>query len=177
MEEITFAVSNYLTSLENHFVFRCVKTNHYYRWRAAYFDLCSALMAIEQWEFFSVSHLLWHGTSVFIVISEDPWHSHLLPSVWQWCCYHLCLRHRSVAAEIRTPNIPLAGPRLSLTAPPPRLIPSYNSVLTIVTVPLTVSHQYLWIKYSQAFKTPLGKMNKQTCDKMAELNFNRELYL
>ena len=25
------------------------------------------------------SHLLWHGAPVF----EDPWHSHLLPSVWQ----------------------------------------------------------------------------------------------
>ena len=40
---------------------------HYYRWRAANFDLYLALMAIEQREqrgFFSVSHLLWHGTSV-----------------------------------------------------------------------------------------------------------------
>ena len=27
--------------------------------------LCSALMAIEQWEFFSVPRLLWHGTSVY----------------------------------------------------------------------------------------------------------------
>ena len=26
--------------------------------------LCSALMAIEQWRFFTVPHLLWHGTSV-----------------------------------------------------------------------------------------------------------------
>ena len=29
------------------------------------FDLCSALMAIEQWVFFSVPHLLWHGASVY----------------------------------------------------------------------------------------------------------------
>ena len=34
------------------------------------FDLCSALMAIEQWGFFSMSlrnmpHLLWHGISVY----------------------------------------------------------------------------------------------------------------
>ena len=28
-------------------------------------DLCSALMAIEQWGFFSVPHLLWHGASVY----------------------------------------------------------------------------------------------------------------
>ena len=51
---------------------------HHYRWRAANFYLCSALMAIEKWMFFSVLHLLWHGASFLIVISEDPWHSHLL---------------------------------------------------------------------------------------------------
>ena len=33
--------------------------------RAANFDLCSALMAIEQWGFFSMPHLLWHGASVY----------------------------------------------------------------------------------------------------------------
>ena len=36
----------------------------HYRWRAASFDLCSALMVIEQWGFFSEQHLLWHGASV-----------------------------------------------------------------------------------------------------------------
>ena len=34
-----------------------------YRWRAANFDLCSA--ATEQWRFFSVPHLLWHGASIY----------------------------------------------------------------------------------------------------------------
>ena len=28
-------------------------------------ELCSALMVIEQWEFFSVPHLLWHGPSFY----------------------------------------------------------------------------------------------------------------
>ena len=32
---------------------------------ASNFDQCSTLMAIEQWGFFSVPHLLWHGTSVY----------------------------------------------------------------------------------------------------------------
>ena len=32
---------------------------HHYQWRAANFDLYSALMAIEQWRFFSVPYLLW----------------------------------------------------------------------------------------------------------------------
>ena len=38
---------------------------HHYRWRAANFNLCLALMAIEQWTFFSMLHLLWHRTSVY----------------------------------------------------------------------------------------------------------------
>ena len=33
---------------------------YHFRWRGANFDLCSALMAIEQWGFFTVPHLLWH---------------------------------------------------------------------------------------------------------------------
>ena len=37
----------------------------HYRWSAENFDLCSALMAIEKWGFFSVPHLLWHWASVY----------------------------------------------------------------------------------------------------------------
>ena len=43
----------------------CIWRRHLYLWRAANFDLCSALMTIDQWGFFSVSHLPWHGTSVY----------------------------------------------------------------------------------------------------------------
>ena len=35
------------------------------RWCAANFDLCSALMAIEQWGFFNVPHLLRHGPALY----------------------------------------------------------------------------------------------------------------
>ena len=45
------------------------------------------------------------GHPFIMVISEDPWHSHLLPSVWQWSCHYLFLRPRSVATGIRTPNL------------------------------------------------------------------------
>ena len=41
-----------------------------WRWRAAKFDICSALMAIEQWGFFSVQ--LWQGTSVNNVHLRGP---------------------------------------------------------------------------------------------------------
>ena len=53
------------------------------------------------------------GTHLFImVISEDPWNSHLLLSVKQWSYYKLFLQLRFVAATIRTPNLPLTGPTL-----------------------------------------------------------------
>ena len=50
-------------------------------WRTAIanFDLCSTLMDIEQWWFFNVTHLLWHGTSVYVtnvmntVYNSLPW--------------------------------------------------------------------------------------------------------
>ena len=54
-------VWGFMVSLEN---FSRIWRLHHYRWRAANFDLCSTLMAIEQWGFFSVPHLLWHGASV-----------------------------------------------------------------------------------------------------------------
>ena len=49
------------------------------------------------------------GHPYFMVISEDPRHLHLFPSVWQWSCHYLFLRLRIVAAGIRTPNLLFAG--------------------------------------------------------------------
>ena len=56
---------------------------HHCRWWAANFDLCSALMA---WS--SEGSLACHtyydtGHPLSMVISEDPWHSFLLASVWR----------------------------------------------------------------------------------------------
>ena len=45
--------------------FSLIWRRHYWRWRSADFDLCSALMAIEQLGFFNVPHLLWHGASFY----------------------------------------------------------------------------------------------------------------
>ena len=45
--------------------FSLIWGRHHYRWRVANFDLCTALMGIEQWGFFSVSHPLWHGASAY----------------------------------------------------------------------------------------------------------------
>ena len=43
------------------------------------------------------------GHPFIMVISEDPWHSHLMPIVWHWSCHYLFLR-LSYVAGIRTPS-------------------------------------------------------------------------
>ena len=55
-----FVLLWFFVPLEN---FSLIWKRHHYR-RSAMFDLCSALMAIEQWGFFRVPPLLWHGASV-----------------------------------------------------------------------------------------------------------------
>ena len=57
-----FVCLGFFVSIEN---FSLIWRRHFCRWRAANFDLCLALMVIEQWRFFSVPHLLWHGASVY----------------------------------------------------------------------------------------------------------------
>ena len=56
-----FVCLGFIVILEN---FSLIRRRHHDRWRAANFDQCSALIAIEKWRFFSVKHLLWHGASV-----------------------------------------------------------------------------------------------------------------
>ena len=61
---------------------------------------------------FFVCHTYSNTEHPFImVIFEDPWHLYLLPGVWQWSCHYLFLRHWSVAAGIRNPNLRLRGER------------------------------------------------------------------
>ena len=82
--------------------FSLIWRSHHNGWRATNFDLKSALMAIEQW----ARHTYCDTVHPFImVVSEDPWVSHLLPSIWQRGCHYLFLRLISVAAEIRTFNL------------------------------------------------------------------------
>ena len=49
------------------------------------------------------------GHTFIMVISEDLWHSYIMPIVWQWSCHYLFLRIRSVATWIRTPNPSACG--------------------------------------------------------------------
>ena len=107
-----FVWLGFYVPLEN---FSLIWRRHNYRWRAANFDLCSALMAIEQWEFFSMPHLLWHGHPFIMVISEDPWHLYLLPSVWQWSWHDLGMWRLGFEHPW---NLPHARQTLLPTAPP-----------------------------------------------------------
>ena len=72
-------------------------------------DLCSALMAIEQWGFFSVP--LWHGPSAYKGLLRGPV---TFTPVAESLAVELSIpvRLRSVAAGIWTPNLLLAGPTL-----------------------------------------------------------------
>ena len=62
------------------------------------FDLCSALMAIEQWGFFTVPFPLKHRLNWPSPIISDP-------HTAEWSCHHLFLRLRSIATGVRTPNL------------------------------------------------------------------------
>ena len=80
------------------------------------FTLWNSHMAIEQWGFLAYYTYCDTGHLFIIVNSEDPWHSHLLPSVLKWSCHYLFLRYRSVEAWIQTPNLPNARPPPEPTA-------------------------------------------------------------
>ena len=55
-----------------------------------FFHLCSALMAIEHSIACHTFCNTWHR--FIMVISEDPWHSHLMLSIWKWSCHYLFSR-------------------------------------------------------------------------------------
>ena len=52
--------------------FSLIWRRHHYRRRAPNFNLYSAIMAIEQWKFISIPHLLWHGASVYNAHLRGP---------------------------------------------------------------------------------------------------------
>ena len=80
-----FVCLEFFVTLEN---VSLIWRRHHYRWRAANFDLCSV------WPLSSKGSLACDtfcdtGHSFIMVILEDPWHSHLLPSVWKWSCHYM----------------------------------------------------------------------------------------
>ena len=66
--------------------FSIIRRRYHYRWRAWNVHLCSALMVTHGHNFCDM------GLPFIMVISADPWHLHLLPSIWQSSCHYLFLR-------------------------------------------------------------------------------------
>ena len=74
----------------------------------------------HSWPFSSEGSLACHtycdtGHTFIMVISKDPWHSHLLASVWQWSCHYLF--NEFSMSQLETPNLLHAGRMLSPTLP------------------------------------------------------------
>ena len=111
-----FVCVGFTIPLEN---FSLIRRRHHYRRRAANFDLCSALMVIEQWGFFSVSHLLWYGASFYNGHLRGPVTLTPIAERLPVELSLLVLWLRSVADGIWTPNLLLAGPTLQPTVPTP----------------------------------------------------------
>ena len=107
-----FVCLEFIVLLEN---FSFIRRRHHYRWWVANFDLCSALMAIEQWGFFCVLHLLWQGVSVYNGHLRGP--MTLTPFV-ELLAAEISLPVSSTG--IQTPYLPLAGPTLKPTVPSPQ---------------------------------------------------------
>ena len=112
---LVFVCLEFIIPLEN---FSLIWTHHHCRWRAANIVLCSALMAIMSSEGSLTCHTHCNtGLPFVMVISEDPWHSHLMQSVCQWSCHYLLLQLRSVATGDRTPISRMRGKRSTSTPP------------------------------------------------------------
>ena len=82
--------------------FSLIWRRHNYRWRAVF-----SLPMLYSWQLSSDGSSACHTYCdirhpLIMVIFEDPWHSHLMPSIWQWSCHYLLWRLRSVAAGIQT---------------------------------------------------------------------------
>ena len=69
--------------------FSLIWRRHHYRWRASKFELCSTLMAIGEWGYFRVPHLLWHGASVFNIHLRRPVTLTLIAERLEWSCHYL----------------------------------------------------------------------------------------
>ena len=79
------------------------------------FHLCSAVMAIEQWGFFNVSHLLWHGPTVYNGHLRGPLTLTPIAKRWAEELVLPVLTTWSVTTGDRTPNPACEANALPLT--------------------------------------------------------------
>ena len=105
--------------------------------------------------------LLWHGTSVY---NGHLWGRVILAPVSKRLVVELSLpvflRIRSVAANIRTLNLPLAGRTFLHSTPPPRLhlldlYPELKVLIYLLTIiPLSLT-RFCGFSLTNAYSTPL----------------------
>ena len=69
------------------------------------------------------------GHPIIMVISENPWHSQLLPNVWLWSCHYLYLRLRSIASMLVNIKCKIANDLKSY-----RNFQHYSSQLLIIII-------------------------------------------
>ena len=98
-----FVCMGVFVPLEN---FSLIWIRQYYRWRLQILTYARHLRPLSSEGTLACHTYCNMGQPFKMVISEDPWHSYLWLSVWQWSCHYLFLRLRSVAAGIQTPNLP-----------------------------------------------------------------------
>ena len=108
---------------------------YHYMWRIANFDLCSALTAIEQWGFFSVPHLLWHGASVYSWSSPRTRDTHTFcitnsSGAVITCFYDIGLSRLG----LQHPTFRFLDQRSTPTAPPPRFKISEHLILVDIYI-------------------------------------------
>ena len=78
----------FFVPLEN---FSLIERRHHDRWRAANFDIRSALMVTEQWGFFSVPHLLWIGHPFIMANALTHCASAAASKTMKLCLYHVLI--------------------------------------------------------------------------------------
>ena len=104
-------------------------------------------MATEQWGFFNVPHLLWHGPTY------HEWHSHLLPSVWQWSSHFLFYR-------LTGSSVPIAIPNPYLPTTPPRRLKNCADVFVFLLMYICIRYNVSFFLYT-AYRLLLYHLSKQ----------------
>ena len=119
-------------------IWRC----HHCQWRVSNFDLRPALMAIEQWEFLSMPHLLWHRASVYYGHLRGPLTLTLIAERLSVELSLPVLRLRSAAAGIRTPNLPFAGPTIKC-----KIILKNINIICVASGDSSLTCNFFWFEY------------------------------
>ena len=110
------------------------------------------------------------GQPFILVVSEDPWHAHVLPSVWQWICPYLFWRIRSVFTGDRTPIsrlIVILYQQIQCGRQPLRVLKDERPVTFIFLVSLqnifSDSYMYNERKSEQAHIPPRSNIALECC--------------